>query len=310
MLSLQRLCEMSVARMATEFKLETGQVWKLGTPDEPFDVYIRQAYVDVLPLINRDIDLGGTVTEATRCVVRGGAGVGKTRFVWARIVLYILAMKKGQLDAVSLLLDEMGGHLVTVVRAAVVCPRDSHRVRVYDLGPTFVHAGPVTGQRMRSDVTLSLDARHLRGVALFGTTGMITVPPFTLREARQVASKARPAPIDNQHWERSFRLLGGTLREPFSLTWKQVQSLVDARIRAVAATAPLSDVVALLANVQCGFRMESSSTEQLLLTLVVASVRDWPALAGREARSIGVVREQRYYDTPEVGAWLFCTNTV
>ena len=41
--------------MKAAFKFERGQVWQLGVADEPFDIYIQEAYVEMLPLIESHV---------------------------------------------------------------------------------------------------------------------------------------------------------------------------------------------------------------------------------------------------------------
>ena len=91
---------MSLAEMNAAFKFERGQVWRLGVADEPFDIYIQEAYVEMLPLIESHVALGQPATMSTRCMVRGTPGIGKTRFAWARIAKYIMMIKKGALAGI------------------------------------------------------------------------------------------------------------------------------------------------------------------------------------------------------------------
>ena len=59
---------------------------------------------------------------------------------------------------------------------------------------------------------------------------MLLMPLVSLEEARMIAAVARPAPPDG--WEESFRLLGGTLREPFSILFAELKPVVGTRINA------------------------------------------------------------------------------
>lgn len=212
---LVHLCTMPVADMKRAFKFEAGQVWKLGTPNHLFDIYIRQAYVEALPVINRYIDLEGDATSTTRCMVRGKPGIGNTRFVWVRIVGYILAIKEGRLDAMTLHLADMNEHPVTATRANLA--RDvvpDNTVHVYDLETRNRGVPPqvITDHAFHLDINLSAEGERLHGITSCADH-VVAMPRFTLDEARLVASSIRPAPIEG--WEMSFLLLDGTVRLPF-----------------------------------------------------------------------------------------------
>ena len=224
---LQRLCNMPLKDMEAAFIFEYGQVWQLGGDDEHFDIYIQEAYVEMLPLINGYVALGKKATESTRCIVRGTPGIGKTMFAWARIVMYIKMIKAGELDGMSLYLDELDGHCIIIKRRGFSHNKlkSNNMVQVHDLGTRYPVARGSVGA-VHADVSLPLGA----SIAKTGRSNMLLMPLVSLEEARMIAAVARPAPPDG--WEESFRLLGGTLREPFSIPFAELKPVVGTRINA------------------------------------------------------------------------------
>ena len=280
-LRLQRLCNMPLAEMNAAFKFERGQVWRLGVADEPFDIYIQEAFVEMLPLIESHVALGQQATMSTRCMVRGTPGTGKTRFAWARIVQYIMVIKAGALAGMLLRLDEFGGHLIVVSQRGVgskgLTPNNS--VWVYDLGACFPEAG-LTDTAVHADVTLSFDGAPLTGIA-----NVLHMPLVSVEEAKAIAKATLPEIPDG--FEQSLRLVGGTLREPLAMSFDQLEEIVGKRIQAMS-TKTLVHVL----NVARG--AETLTTWMWLQhTLVVADVPCWPT---QKDRGQGVPRSRRFYE--------------
>ena len=285
-LRLQRLCNMPLAEMNAAFKFERGQVWRLGVADEPFDIYIQEAFVEMLPLIESHVALGQQATMSTRCMVRGTPGIGKTRFAWARIVQYIMMIKAGVLAGMHLRLDEFSGHLIIVSQLGVgsegLTEHDS--VWVYDLGAGFTEAG-LTDTASHADISLSLDGAHLNGISKSGMQHMLHMPLVSMEEAKAIAKATLPELPDG--FEKSLRLVGGTLREPLAMSFDQLEEIVGKRIQAMS-TKTLVHVL----NVARG--AETLTTWMWLQhTLVVADVPCWPT---QKDRGQGVPRSRRFYE--------------
>ena len=286
---LQRLCNMSLAEMNAAFKFERGQVWRLGVADEPFDIYIQEAYVEMLPLIKSHVALGQQPTMTTRCMVRGTPGIGKTRFAWARIAKYIMMIKKGALAGMILKLDEFGGHRITVSQRGVgskgLTPNNS--VWVYDLGAAFPEAG-LTDKAVHADISLSLDGAHLNGITKSGSHHMLHMPLVSVEEAKAIAKATLPELPDG--FEKSLRLVGGTLREPLSMSFDELEKLVDQRIQQMS-TEKLVHVLHVARGAEV---LDTPSRRQVSPhTLVVADVPCWPT---EEDRGQGVPRSRRFYE--------------
>ena len=284
---LQRLCNMSLADMKAAFKFERGQVWQLGVADEPFDVYIQEAYVEMLPLIKSHVALGQQPTMTTRCMVRGTPGIGKTRFAWARIVQYIMMIKEGALAGMSLELDEFRGHCIIVSQRAVGSEglRSHNSVQVYDLGANFPKAG-LTDHAVHADISLSLDGAHLDGITKSGSHHMLHMPLVSVEEAKAIAKATLPEIPDG--FEKSLRLVGGTLREPLSMSFDELEKLVDQRIQQMST----EKLVHVLHVARGAGVLDTPSRQQVSPhTLVVADVPCWPT---KDYRGQGVPRSRRF----------------
>jgi len=280
---LQRLCNMPLKDMEAAFNFECGQVWRLGGDDEHFDIYIQEAYVEMLPLINNYVALGKEATKSTRCMVRGTPGIGKTMFAWARIVMYIKMIKAGKLDGMSLDLDELDGHCIIIKRRGFSHKlKSNNMVQVYDLGTRYPVAR-LSDDAVHADVSLSWDGAHLNGIIKSGSHHMLLMPLVCLEEARMIAAVARPAPPDG--WEESFRLLGGTLREPFSMPVAALKTIVGKSINTMSA-GTLGHVL----RVAQGLESKQSLSPYSPYTLVVAGVPSWPS---RSEDAPEVPRSQR-----------------
>ena len=243
--------------------------------------------MEMLPLIKSHVALGQQPTMTTRCMVRGTPGIGKTRFAWARIVQYIMMIKAGVLAGMHLRLDEFSGHLIIVSQLGVgsegLTEHDS--VWVYDLGAGFTEAG-LTDTASHADISLSLDGAHLNGISKSGMHHMLHMPLVSMEEAKAIAKATLPELPDG--FEKSLRLVGGTLREPLSMSFDELEKLVDQRIQQMST----EKLVHVLHVARGAGVLDTPSRRQVSPhTLVVADVPCWPT---KDYRGQGVPPSRRF----------------